>query len=203
MIRRLTEQVRSMGRWTAQRRRSGYWLAAGIAAFYALVLWRDPLGNPTLLATMAFSTATAIFSYFAYRFSKEKFRLDLFDRRFAVYEATLEFCSRATAHGSLRALTPEQREAAEQAIRAAEGSFRGIGWHKTKALFGEDIHKLFSKLNKSYAWLSAFGGGPGNSMAHEQWGREYTTHTEFIWDTVNRLPDLFRAYVYFGDYRRD
>jgi hypothetical protein len=152
---------------------------------------------------MVFSTATALFSYFAYRFSKEKFRLDLFDRRFAVYEATLEFCSRVMAEGSLRATTPEQRERVEHAIRAAEGSFRGIGWHKTQALFGEDIRPLFSKLNKSYAWLSTFGDGPANSMPQEEWGRKYMEHTEFIWDTVNRLPELFKAYVYFGDYKRE
>lgn len=79
-----------------------HWPIAGIAAFYFLIFRRDPLGNPPFLATTVFSTATAIFAYFAYRFSKEKFRLDLFDKRFAVYEATLEFCSRVASHGSLQ-----------------------------------------------------------------------------------------------------
>ena len=167
-----------------------------------VVLGGDPLGNTTLLATMVFSTATAVFSYFAYRFSEERFRLDLFDRRFAIYEATLEFCSRVVQEGTLRAAAPEQREAVEQAIKAAERSFRGTGWHKAQALFGEDIALLFSKLNSSFAWLSTHGNGPGR-MPQDEWGREYTKHTDFIWDTVNRLPELFKSYIYFGEYKRD
>ena len=179
------------------------WFPVCIVAFYALIFWRDPLGNPTLLATMVFSTATAVFSYFAYQFSRDRFRLDLFDRRFAIYEATLAYCSRIIAHGDLAAARPEDREAAEQAFRAAEGSFRGSGYHKARALFGEDINELFSKLNKSHAWLSAFGSGPGRSMTHEEWGTKYAEHSEFIWTTANKLPELFKHYMYFGDYKRE
>jgi hypothetical protein len=185
-----------------------YWLYSAIGAFYLAIvflvtLFRDnPIGDIPFLATTAFSTLTLVFAYLAYRFSKEKFRLDLFDKRFAIYEATLTFCSQVLTHGSLRAARPEQRAAVEAAIRAAEASFRGIGYHKARALFGEDIQELFHRLNKSFAWLTAYAGGPGN-MAHEQWANKFSEETMFVLNTVHKLPDLFKSYMYFGDYKRD
>jgi hypothetical protein len=91
------------------------------------VIFRDdPLGNLPFLATTVFSSVSLVFAYFAFQFSKEKFRLDLFDKRFAVYEAAREYCSRVLSHGPPRAATPEEREAVEHVIKAAEASFRGI-----------------------------------------------------------------------------
>jgi hypothetical protein len=161
-------------------------------------LWKAPFDKENLpffglLGTTIFSTLTAVFAYLAYGFSKEKFRLDLFDKRFAIYEETLKFCSQVMAEGSAK----------EKAIMAAEGSFRGIGYHKAQALFGEDIHELFSRLNKSYAWLSAFAQAPSGSMTPDVWARAHTEQLNFIWDTANKLPELFRSYMYFGDYKRD
>lgn len=49
-----------------------------------------------------FSGTTAFFSFLAYRFSKEKFRLDLFDKRWALYESTMNFCSSVVQQGVLR-----------------------------------------------------------------------------------------------------
>ena len=63
-----------------------------------------------LLPATFFSATTAAFSYLAYKFSKEKFRLDLFDKRWVVYENTLEFCSRVTQQGSLRRTDNNQAE---------------------------------------------------------------------------------------------
>jgi hypothetical protein len=69
-------------------------------------------------------------------------------------------------------------------------------------LFGEDIRDLFAKLNKSYAWLSAYGDGPAG-MTRQQWAQRNYDHMMFIGDTAGKLPELFRAYMYFGDYKRD
>lgn len=200
MIRQLTERARKLGA-EALRLIGSYWLFAGIAIFYLVVFQDSPFKDKSLLATTVFSTGTLVFAFLAYQFSRERFRLDLFDKRFEIYEATLAFCSEVTAQGSLRAATPEQRPGVERAIRAAEGSFRGIGYHKARALFGEDIRDLFKRLNDSYSWLSVYGEGRGG-LAQGQWADQHYTHTMFIWDTVSKLPDLFRGYMYFGDYRR-
>jgi hypothetical protein len=61
---------------------------------------------------------------------------------------------------------------------------------------------LFGKLNKSYSWLSSFSRGPGQSMSHEEWAMKLSEEEMFIWETVNKLPDVFKPYMYFGDYRR-
>jgi len=173
-----------------------------IVAIYALIFLNGSFDNIPFMATTVFSTGTVIFAYFAYEFSREKFRLDLFDRRWTVYEATLTFCSQVVTSGSFRTANPEEREAVKAAIRAAHESFRSIGFHKTRALFGKDIQELFGKLDKSYSWMRGFSGGPGQSMSHEQWANRLSEEEMFIWETVNKLPDVFKPYMYFGDYRR-
>jgi len=154
-----------------------------------------------LLPATFFSAITALFSYWAYKFSKEKFRLDLFDKRWEVYENTLEFCSRVTQQGTLR-MRKDNQEEILAALKAAENSFRGTGWHKTRALFGEEIHTLFEQLNESYAWLSAYSERPSNSKESDEWPQKMYDNSMFIWNTVQRLPDVFKPYIYFGDYKR-
>lgn len=154
-----------------------------------------------LLPATFFSATTAAFSYLAYKFSKEKFRLDLFEKRWVVYENTLEFCSRVTQQGSLRRTDNNQAEIVA-ALQAANNSFRGLGWHKTRALFGDEIYELFDKLNHSYSWLTAFSERPSDPIQSAAWPQNMLEHSTFIWETVNSLPDVFKPYVYFGDYRR-
>lgn len=154
-----------------------------------------------LLPATFFSATTAAFSYLAYKFSKEKFRLDLFDKRWVVYENTLEFCSRVTQQGSLRRTDNNQAEILA-ALQAANNSYRGLGWHKTRALFGDEIYDLFDKLNSSYGWLTALSEPPIDPIENAEWPQKQREHSTFIWETVNRLPDVFKPYVYFGDYRR-
>lgn len=139
------------------------------------------------------------FSYNAYIYTKEKFRLDLLDKRWEIYENTLEFCSLVTQYGSLTP-TGQNDEKINQAIQAAHESFRGIGYHKTRALFGKDIYQLFEKLNESYAFLRSNIKAPSDPNKHDAWAEKTHQHDIFIWETVNSLPEVFKPYIYFGDY---
>lgn len=152
------------------------------------------------IPTTVFSTLTAVFSFWAYEFSKERFRLDLFEKRWPIYEAILKFCSHVIQQGRLK-LDANSQEGTLAAIQAAEESFRGIGWHKSKALFGRDVIQLLEKLNKSYAYLSSFHSAPEDPSERTKWADESNRQLLFIWETVNELPEKFRPYVYFGDYR--
>lgn len=115
----------------------------------------------TILGFMA-----TVFSFLTYRYAKEKFRLDLLDRRFEIYEKTLEFCSLALGGG----FSDDKK-----LIIAAESSFRGIGWHKSCALFGEDISDLFKKLNRSFAYLQTHHSYTPRATKSEKNGQEITT----------------------------
>ena len=154
-----------------------------------------------LFPATLFSATTLAFSYLAYKFSKEKFCLDLFEKRWVVYKSTLEFCSKVTQQGPL-SRTDSNKEEFNATMKAANQSFRGLGWHKTRALFGDEIYVLFDKLNESYAWLLAFSEPPANPATRSEWPQKMQDHTLFIWETVNKLPGVFKPYMYFGDYRR-
>jgi len=108
--------------------------------------------KPELVPQLWIGVTALELSYFACMFTAEKLRLDLLDRRFDIYEKTLSFCRAVMVHGSLDASKDNKEQI------AAHESFRGIGWRRTQALFGEDIVSLFKKLNESFAHVIAFGG---------------------------------------------
>ena len=154
-------------------------------------------GKSELLPTLWISVIAAGLSFNSYVYAKEKFRLDLLDKRWVIYEKTLEFCSVVIRHATL---VPNERnqDSIFQGMQAAEACFRGIGYHKTLALFDADINDVFKKLNESYAWLSS-----GHTFQSDpNFAANKNRHVMFVWDTANKLPDLFKPYVYFGDYKR-
>ena len=179
--------------------RTGFYFLLAVVLLCLSALLIDVKKYELLPATL-FSAITALFSYWAYKFSEDKFRLDLFDKRWEVYEHTLEFCSLVTQQGTLK-ITQENRDQIVAAIKAAGNSFRGTGWHKTRALFGEEIHSLFEQLNQSYAWLSANSDRPSNPSGSVEWAQKMYDNSMFIWNTVQTLPDIFKPYIYFGDYK--
>lgn len=143
------------------------------------------------------------FSFFSYKFSKEKFRLDLLDRRWEVYQETLKFCSMVMKFGDIPTHSDDEdrnKEAISGLISAHE-AFRGMGYHKSKALFGDDISDCFDKLNEAYAWFVTYNDIPYSEYSAEDFERK-RQHISLIVDISTDLPDLFKPYVYFGDYKR-
>ena len=157
--------------------------------------------KPEEIPTVVFGSVAALFSFYAYFFSKENFRLELMEKRWDIYEKTLEFCSVVVTHGGLPPNSDNEvrNQSIINGLIAANNSFRGIGYHKARSLFGDDIHELFGKLNKSYAWLISNQNLTPRRAA--ELAEQRNEHLTFIWDTVNKLPDLFKPYVYFGDYK--
>lgn len=177
-----------------------YMLGAGLLAISVLLACTLGTGNFESVPTVVFGAITAILSYLAYRFSREKVRLELFDKRWAIYEETLKFCSLVTEQGTLR-YTADNKDQIESAIKSAHSSFRGIGLHRASALFGPEIQKLFDDLNKSYSWLVTYSDQSNGRDSN--WPQKHYHHLKFIWDTVQALPDVFKPYMYFGDIRND
>lgn len=161
-------------------------------------VWLFVDGRGELVPQLWVSVLTLALSYLAAAYTVEKFRLDLLDRRFEIYRKTLEFCSIILQEGDL-AVNDRNREAIQQAIAAAHESFRGIGFHKSKALFGDDINDVFKELSDCYSHIQAFGGNrQGDQRAIEEFWRKVT----YVVDMSSKLPDLFKPYLYFGDYKR-
>jgi hypothetical protein len=77
--------------------RDHFFLCGLLIVACALFFAESVTGRWEAVFTTLFSAITAWFSYLAYRFSEERFRLDLLDRRWVIYEGVLEFCSRVTA----------------------------------------------------------------------------------------------------------
>jgi hypothetical protein len=163
-----------------------------------LLLWY--LNKLEIFPATLFSVIAVFFSYHAYVFSKEKFRLDLFDRRVEIYKEMVDFCSIVCTYASLTA-NDGNKEDIKKAHQAAAASFRGIGYHKTNALFGEDIYELCKKLNQSYAYLVSFNESPPKLQERAKWAQDRMQHIEFISATLTHMPKLFRSYIYFGDYK--
>ena len=174
-----------------------------ITCSMAYLIYVDKTEN---IPSVFFSGLAAFFAFHAYLFTKEKFRLDLLEKRWAVYEQTLKFCSTVMTYGGLPAYSEKpdnesRNKAVVEAMVAAHDSFRGIGYHKARSMFGPDIQDHFSKLNESYSWIVSHQNISASKAAEV--AEEDTKHIQFIWETVNSLPDLFKPYVYFGNYRND
>jgi hypothetical protein len=140
----------------------------------------------------------AFLAYWATYFNSERLRLELFDKRFEIYERVVEFSSIVLKHGSLRS-TKASEDDVERAIRAAHESFRGIGFHKARALFGPDIANLFKEVNDSFAYIMTFQDVPPSQPSYVP--DRYREHVLKIVSIAEGLPDHFRPYLYFGDYR--
>ena len=152
------------------------------------------------ISTIFISCVALFFSYCAYRFSRERFRLELLDKRWEVYEQVLKFCSVVMTHGGLPGHGNEDKnewrnESVLSGLKAAHESFRGIGYHKARSLFGEDIHDEFDRLNKTFAWLVS-------KPRPNDWVEIEHKHIKYVIETATNLPKLFKPYVYFGDFKK-
>jgi hypothetical protein len=87
------------------------------------------------------------------------------------------------------------------ALKAAESSFRGIGWHKTKALFGKDIYKLFEEIDSVFVWLQAWDKEAYLAVGKSNYAADYVERLQFIFSTARSLPEHFSPYLYFGNYK--
>ena len=161
-----------------------------IFVLFSIMLWS--IDKREFIPASFGAIAAAAFAFLAFRFTKEKFRLDLFEKRWSVYEGIVQFCSVATQTGVI----------GEAAYKAAGQCMRGTGYHKTKALFGPEILELINRLNESSNWLEAHGGAPLGDAAQATWAEKTHEHEMNIFNTVNELPKKFEPYLFFGEYKR-
>ncbi len=173
-----------------------------LVLFITAKLFYDARQSDTtgISASVVFSIFAILFSCGAYLFTKEKFRLDLFEKRWEVYTSLLDFCSYALNNGNLRERI-ENNSARIEALKAAHHSFRAQGWHKSQVLFGSDVHNLLNDMDKTFYWLISHQEPPEEEGERNQWAKKQVEHLDFIFTTMLNLPLHFRPYMYFGDFK--
>jgi hypothetical protein len=170
---------------------TGFIIIAFLTSFAILAIANKWEALPATL----FTAVAAWFSFAALRYSREKFRLDLYEKRLEIYFGIVEFCSRVEHYG-FRRETPEDREQLFKTLEIAQKCLRGLGYHRARTLFGDDIHDVLDKLNKSTFWLQNH-----TTFRNKEDGDKWEEHTHFVGTMINQMPALFRPYIYFGDYR--
>ncbi len=142
-------------------------------------------GKEEILPTFYISCLSLIIIYQGSRDSWNKFRLELFEERYVIYEELLKFATE----------TLKNAEISLEAAQAAEKSFRNLKYYKSQFLFGNDIKKYFDEINSSFAWLSAFNDNQNIS----NWEIAQRGHFERIEEIFDKATEIFTPYLYFGD----
>jgi len=151
-----------------------------------------------LLPSVILGCITTIFAFCAYKYTKEKFRLELFEKRWEVYRNIAKFCSNAAIYGDLspKPDNEDKEKVRKEAYDAMGKSFKGEGYHLRSLLFSNDMEDTFEELNQAYAFLSSHYL-PSNQPFE---GRDHLLKLSKIYED---LPNLFKPYLYFGDYRKN
>jgi hypothetical protein len=137
--------------------------------------------------------ATSMFALFAYKYTKEKLRLDLFDRRFEALRAIHEFISLA-----LEISVPKEPSDFVKLAEKAAQACRGINLHKLYLLFGSDMKYIFDDLNAAYSCLASF---PKENVGSKRWDK-WASHMDNLEQINKNLYVDFSAYVDFGEYKK-
>ena len=173
-------------------------IVIGVITTYAVYLLRNTDRHELIPATL-FTGFASVCSIQALTYSREKFRLDLFEKRLEYYNDMVTYCSRVLG---LNMMDPEYRDKLEQ---SAYKVIRGNGIHKARLLFGEDIHVFARQLHEGYlVFLTGSHSRRFTSAEEERTAlEEQSKHFTFATQAPNTLHERFGKYIYFGDYKRE
>ena len=147
-------------------------------------------------ATSLFTGLATVFSYQALCYSREKFRLDLFERRLEFYGSMVNLCSMVT-QGFIESEDLKEQKAVDEARYQC---IRGNGLHKAHLLFGNDIVQKIKELDQAFTTLSMAHTARRSSANFD--AQEEMRAFSLFQQTVNSMPIMFSPYIYFGDYQR-
>jgi len=101
-------------------------------------------GVPTALAALVIGGIAARIAYHQYRVAHAKLKLDLFDKRYAIFQEIWEICSGVTIGGT-------------QEFKNKNGLFSPFNnlRPKVRFLFGHDVERYVDSLVKNWAALAA------------------------------------------------
>lgn len=150
-------------------------------------------GKEEIIPATIFASLAAWFSFQALSYTREKFRLDLFEKRLEYYYDIAGYCSLVVERAPASALT----EAAHRAIRDRGG-------HKARLLFGKEIQELARNLDLGFsAMLKSHWAHELTREEAEETLKTANDHRDQSLQILGDLHKQFRKYIYFGDYKSD
>ena len=141
------------------------------------------------VASVLIAFAVACILYLQYRLARQKFKLDMFDKRFSVYKATQKLLTIILVKGELE----------QQALFTFRADTQDAVF-----LFGQDIPSYLERIDKQVLELMVIPSRSQDLPVGEERTRLCERKTELIgalMDELPRLKDIFAPYLKFAKWR--
>jgi hypothetical protein len=157
--------------------------------------WRSFVPPPSLLhdivpllpiATLFLSVAVGVVAWLQWRVARNKLRLDLFDRRYKVFEATRKFLALI-----LQNTTFDNSQFAEFDLAISDADF----------LFGDDVVRYLREIRQEALDLRTSGKLLARARTDDEvTKRAQDEHAHLFWlnDQVEAMTKVFSPYLSFG-----
>jgi len=146
--------------------------------------------------TFCIAYIAIFFSYHGYVFSKEKFRADLLEKRLQFNDDLICFLS----------ICFNDAKDQNKKNDLANKCIQGLGIHKAKSLFGEEVIDFLNRLHNCYVIIQTYKTPESRlSISYNENKDElqkYKTAVAILSNAPNLLPSLFAPYIYFGNYKK-
>ncbi|MBL3677660.1 MAG: hypothetical protein JKP92_09225 [Alphaproteobacteria bacterium] len=181
----------------------------GIGAFLALLfLWALGPEWASVALVALFGSLTAWFSYLAYLHSKERFRLDLFEKRMEFYNEFVKMCAaHAEALRDYRdrmGVNGDYPLVAEKELYPIYHSFLKME-EKAIFLFGSDIISELKETRTAFNKLVDIITADYKSDIEfrQRVNRDSVRHKSKMRRAVTDMENKLKPYIYFGNYRSE
>lgn len=139
-----------------------------------------------------------VFTYLAYEFTKEKFRLDLFEKRLEIYEKFLVYCRLCVG---INFYSPKLDEDSRyQELQSLDDEFIKKLLPRMKLLFGIEVENAFKQVRDNFVILESI-----KFSLPQDIDRDFKIGKEKRRSQINLilkdLPNMFQKYIYFGTYK--
>jgi hypothetical protein len=158
------------------------------------------------LGSLFFTSATATFAYQALIYTKEKFRLELFEKRMAIFEPVKNFCD--AIHDAVDIKVRRSDMLSELVLITSESGvleFPASGVVEVMFLYEQiDEFKLAALFDSEVSGMGHAVYDAISNLEHTVKDADHEVDLiKYLKTCAWKWPTLFMPYIYFGDYKRD
>ncbi len=169
----------------------------------------NAISSPAVLEaviTVVFGCVAAWFSWLAYCHSKEKFRLELLNKRWPIYQTIND--SAFMVHNKPLVTVPLNNEdvkiyetchmARLECLKECLELLRAINMHEMQALFGKEVRDSFIRIIESIAGCTIHESSYRTESAITFQNEQMQT----LLEEIKNLPSIFAPYMDFSTYKK-